>query len=43
MPIRIPLQCQVDMIMSAIFTKYDTDHNGYLDEIEVQGMFLDVF
>lgn len=30
------VQMQISMIMQAIFTRYDIDNNGYLDENEVK-------
>ncbi len=29
--------------MNAIFSKYDSDHNGYLDEKEVKSLLADTF
>ena len=31
MTIRLSKQSQINMIMKAIFAKYDSDNNGYLD------------
>lgn len=31
MTMKLTLQAQVNMIMKAIFAKYDSDNNGYLD------------
>jgi len=33
---KMTLQSQINMIMKAIFAKYDSDNNGYLDENEVK-------
>lgn len=40
---KITLQSQINMIMKAIFAKYDSDNNGYLDEREVKSLLTDAF
>ena len=32
MALKMNLQTQISMIMKAIFAKYDSDNNGYLDQ-----------
>jgi len=36
MTLKMTVQKQISMIMQAIFSRYDTDSNGYLDENEVK-------
>jgi hypothetical protein len=43
MAMKMTLQSQINMIMKAIFAKYDSDNNGYLDEDEVKSLLTDAF
>ena len=43
MTMKMTMQTQINMIMKAIFAKYDSDNNGYLDENEVKSLLTDAF
>lgn len=43
MAMKITVQSQINMIMKAIFAKYDSDCNGYLDQAEVKQLLTDAF
>ena len=43
MALKMTLQTQTSLIVKAIFAKYDSDNNGYLDEDEVRSLLTDAF
>lgn len=43
MTLKLTVQSQINMIMKAIFAKFDSDCNGYLDQAEVKQLLNDAF